>query len=237
MSKLKEFPGNAYRVFQDAQRHTCLRVNVSPQGVHYIPWDVTTLEVKFLSNKEFEQTFVMESSDYPVKKAAQSYLSGTWMTVSPEAKKHLIHLTGGKYKETAKPLNFDNKESIMTEAAAAEATAKKTKGKVAAPKADTKAAPKGKTKVVAEKAAPKGKTKVAAPAAEKATRTSKEAGLKIKVIDKNPSVRPGSNREAQFNCILSSKTTDEAAEKLRELTNKPWDVIRVAVANGIIEIG
>lgn len=233
MNKPKKFPGNAYCVFQDVQRHTCIRVNVAAEGVHFIPMDASGLELRHLSNMEFEQMYIIELKDYPVKKAAESYLTGNFIPVTDSAKKHLLHLTGRTFTETATTHNFENKESIMTEAAAQAATEKKTKK----PAPKTEAAP---AKVSKKVAAPEAKAskKVAAPKEEKepGTRTSKEAGQKIKVLIKKPEVRPGSNREKHFEAVLSSKTTDEAALKLREYTNKPWDVIRVCVAQGIIEL-
>jgi len=231
--------GSDYRVFQDEQRHTCIRVNCCKQGVWFIPFEASSLDLQFLTNKEFELRYTRELTDYPVKKAANMYLA-PWQQVSPDAKKHLIYLTGGVFRDTAKPLNFEDKESIMTEEAKVEKAKKDGAKKVSAPKA---AAPAGGKKAPAKAEAPKAEKaapkKVAAPKADgegSKTRTSKEAGKKIKVIDKNPAVRPGSSREAQYKVLLACKTTDEAAEKLRELTDKPWDLVRLAVSAGVIEL-
>lgn len=225
--------GSDYCVFQDEQRHTCIRVRCDKAGVWFIPFEASNLDLHFLPNKEFEQRFTRALEDYPVRKAARMYVS-PWQTISPDARKHLFYLTGGNFPETAKPLNFQNKESIMTDEAIEKAEAKKTKAAPTKPKA-------GKVKEAApakaEKATPK---KVAAPKVESTggskTRVSKEAGKKIKVLEKNPAVRPGSSREAQYKVLLACKTTDEAAEKLRDLTDKPWDLIRLAVSAGVIEM-
>lgn len=230
--------GKFYRVFQDAQRHTCIRVACSQEGVWLIPMH-TIIEVVFLSHKEFEMRYVRELTDYPLKKAAASYLGATWLTFSHEAKKHLEYLRNGYVIDTAVDYNFLNKEFIMSEEAKAaaekKAAGKKTEVKKATAPAPKKAAGKVEKPAPAPKAAPK---KVAAPKAdgEKAKRISKEAGMKIKVLDKNPAVRPGSSREAQYKVLLSCKTTDEAGDKLRELTDKPWDLVRHAVTAGVIEL-
>jgi hypothetical protein len=214
-------------VFQDVQRHTCIRIKCSKAGVTYIPMD-TMLDVKTLSHKEFEQMYVIHLKDYPVKRAASSYLSAAWIQVTAQARRHLEFLAGKSFTDAVSTLNFENKESIMTEAAKAE----KVK-KVAAPKA----APKKAEKAVKEPA-----KKVAAPAKEAKTgsvgRTgvSKEAGKKISVLNKNPVVREGSNRAAVMKVLLGCKNTDDAAAKMREFTDKPWDVIRDAVLKEIIQL-
>lgn len=227
--------GSDYRVFQDTQRHTCIRVRCEKPGVWFIPLD-TVLDLQFLPHKEFEMQYVIELKDYPVRKAANTYLA-PWQGVTPEAKRHLMYLTGGVFADTAKPLIFNNKESIMTEEAKAAAETKAKK--VAAPKAEKAPGKKATAPAPAKKPTKGAAKKVAAPDAEKAergTRVSKEAGRKIKVLDKNPAVRPGSAREEQYKVLLSCKTTDEAGEKLRDLTNKPWDLVRLAVTMGVIEL-
>lgn len=233
-----------YAVFQDKQRHTCIRTKVSKKGVEFIPMD-TTLSVVTLPHKEFEQLYVIHLKDYPVKQAAESYLGASWLGVSESAKRHLMHLTSSKFADAIKPLHFENKESIMTEDLKAKPAAKKVAApatkKVAAPKTAPKAAPAAKKAAVpaakkeAAPAAKKVAAKVAAPAGAR-TGTSKEGGKKITVLIKNPPVRPGSNREAQYKIILGCKNSDEAAEKLRDLTDKPWDVIRTAVQQEIISL-
>jgi len=240
MSPLKKpaVGGSDYCVFQDEQRHTCIRVRCDKAGVWFIPYEASHLDLEFLTNYEFEHRFPRQLEDYPVRRAARMYVA-PWQTISPDAKKHLLHLTGGDFP-TANTLNFQNKESIMTDEAKAKDEAKKAAPKkAAAPKAEkpTKASAAPKAEKAPAKEAPK---KVAAPKATSdggsKTRVSKEAGKKIKVIDKNPAVRPGSSREAQYKVLLACKTTDEAAEKLRELTDKPWDLVRLAVSAGVIEI-
>lgn len=77
-----------YAVFQDAQRHTCIRVKRSPKGVDYIPFASEGLEVVRTSHKEFEMQYEHRLRDYPVQKAATTYLGASWVPVSDVAKKH-----------------------------------------------------------------------------------------------------------------------------------------------------
>jgi hypothetical protein len=266
-SKKPAIGGNDYRVFQDSERHTCIRVNcASKAGVWFIPWDVNSLRLELLPHKDFEQQYVIELKDYPVKKAAASYIGATWVGCSEEVRKHLEYLSGVKFKENAKIINFEGRESVMSEAAqaavaaakksAADEAAKKAKAPAKAP-AKKAAAPAKKAEVVKAPAPINGKAgsvkKVEAPAkkveaakvpAKKVDatstgekgRTSKELGKKITVLNKNPKARAGSNLEKMYGVLITCKTTDEAGEKLRAMTDKPWDVVRMAVKKEIIKV-
>lgn len=65
---------------------------------------------------------------------------------------------------------------------------------------------------------------------------SKESGLKINPTGKELSTRDGSLSQAFLVDILASKTTDEAVAKIRPLNDKPWDIVRSAVARGYITL-
>jgi hypothetical protein len=194
-----------YGVFQDEQRHTCIRLKVGKTGVDYVAWSTSALEVAHRSNKEFEQQYTIELTDYPVKQAAQSYLGATWVPVSIAAKKHLTYLAGEKFKEQIPEINFENKESIMTEEAknAAKATKVAPPKKVSAPskpaakkpatKEENQARnnPKLAAEKAAAKAAPKKAEKVAAPAKEKKVTAPKEdPGVTLKKSAKEGDLPP-----------------------------------------------
>lgn len=69
------------------------------------------------------------------------------------------------------------------------------------------------------------------------TGRSKEAGCKIVILDKSADkTREGSKNALFFKIISESKTTDEAVVEIRKYMDKPWDVIRMAVARGFIEL-
>lgn len=77
----------------------------------------------------------------------------------------------------------------------------------------------------------------AAKSSHPLTGRSKEAGMKIKVIDKTANrTREGSNNAEFFAILNQSKTTDEAVEKIRTKNSKPWDIVRMAVARGYITL-
>lgn len=169
------------------------------------------LDVCFMGNKEFEQRYTIVLTDYSVKKAAESYLKATWLTVSEVAKKYLQHLTGANFKDSATTLNFNDKESIMTqeaqEAQEAQAAASKKANKVAAPKADAKpAAKKGAAKPAAKAAAP-AKTKVAAP--EKAAKAESGGDIrKITLLEKANPKREGTASFERYALYKTGMTVD-----------------------------
>lgn len=218
MSALKSI-GNAYRVFQDAQRRTCIRINAASEGVLFIPMDSSGLEVVKLSNKDFEQRFTIECGDYPVQKAAESYLNAKWIAVSEVAKKHLEYLTGGKFKDPVIQPDFKDKESIMTEKAQAAAEAKKTAkpakkdAKPAAKKGAAKPAPKKVESPKAGKAAP---TKVAAPKQEKTPREPKTAAgpdnREITLLSKENPKREGSASFDRYALYKNGMKVDQFIE-------------------------
>jgi hypothetical protein len=65
--------------------------------------------------------------------------------------------------------------------------------------------------------------------------SSKEAGYLV--VGKVNVAREGTVRHWQYQQILESTTTDEAAEKIRCTMSKPWDVIRLALCAGVFELG
>lgn len=80
-------------------------------------------------------------------------------------------------------------------------------------------------------------TKAVAAPVHPLTGRSKEAGMKIVVADKSANrTREGSKNELFFQILEASKTTDDAVVKIREHMNKPWDIVRMAVARGYIRL-
>ena len=196
-----------YAVFQDAQRHTCIRVAVGKKGVDYIPYSASEIAVVHATHLEFEKQYRIELTDYPVSKAALSYLNQSWTPVTPAAKKYLSHLTGGKFVDKTPELNFENKESIMTEEAKAAAKKVSAPKKVEAPKKVAAPAAKKPTgahtkeenqarnnsKLAGEKAAAKVAAKVekvAAPKKEKAVKAPADYTVTLKKSDKDETLPP-----------------------------------------------
>lgn len=163
-------------VFQDEQRRTCIRLSCSKKGVKFIPMDSSGLVIQELPNKEFEMRYTRHLADYSVKVAASSYLAASWLPIDGDAKRKLQKLSG--IEETVKPIDFENKESVMTEEAKEKSVkqekvkVKVSKGakpaKVAAPKADAKAVKVEAPKVDAKPAKANGKAKTTGKAAAKA---------------------------------------------------------------------
>lgn len=112
-----------YAVFQDVQRHTCIRIGLDQHHVQFIPM-AAVLEVVELSHYEFEKQYT-QLEDYPVKQAARMYLEATHLERSPIAKKHLDYLCGNSFVDPVQITNFNEKESVMTPAAQKAAAAKK----------------------------------------------------------------------------------------------------------------
>lgn len=177
-----------YAVFCDDQRRTCIRVARDSKHVQFIPMD-TELNVYELTHYEFEKQYSIHMADYPVRQAAQKYLQANWLAVTPAAQKQLDFIAGKTFIDPVAPTNFNQKESIMTEAAKSKAAAKPAAKPAPAKAAPTKVAPaKPAAKPAPTKAAAPTKTAAPAkapgkPAAE--GKTSKFAGLKIKLIQKD----------------------------------------------------
>jgi hypothetical protein len=189
-----------HAVFCDAERRTCIRVSVDRKFIRYIPMD-TSLHVAKATHMEFEQRYTNHMKDYPVKQAAQMYLGANWLEASPEAKRHLEFLISGKFKDAVKPLNFEDKESIMATGKPAVKAAKK----VAAPKPAAKAA-----KVSAPKAAAK-EAKVAGPDNRKIT----------VLVGENP--KRGSAAE-RFDLYKKNATVDKYVAAGGKKEDIGWDV-------------
>ncbi len=171
-----------YAVYQDEQRHTCIRVGMDRSGVQFIAM-AGTLDVCELPHYDFEQRYA-RALDYPVKQAAKMYLESTHLAISEIAKQHLDYLCGNTFTDPVTVVNYQHKESIMTPeaemkaaakaagkpAATTKAPAKKAEAKPASRPAQKEAAAK-KFAGPAAKTAPAKATKVAAPAAVNAKAT------------------------------------------------------------------
>jgi hypothetical protein len=107
---------SVFSVFQDAQRHTCIRIAQSNKTVTFIPM-ATELLVYELTHYEFERQYTIELKDYPVKRAAELYLEAKHLLCSDLAKRHLEFICGKSFIDPVVPLNFNNQESIMATAA------------------------------------------------------------------------------------------------------------------------
>jgi hypothetical protein len=201
-----------YAVFQDAQRHTCIRIATSAKMVTFIPM-ATELLVYDLSHYEFEKLYTKQLTDYPVKKAAQLYIEAKWLNSSPLAKKHLDFICGNTFTD---PVSGDKppKEPTM-------ATAAKTAGPtpVKAPvKAATKAPAKPAAKAAPVKAAPAAKAapakaaKAPADKKESAGRTNKHAGKKITLVAKENPKREGTAAHAIFALYKTGQTVEQFLE-------------------------
>lgn len=207
----------AYGVFQDEQRHTCIRLAESKAGYTYIPWDNVGLAVHKLPRREFEKRYVLELTDYPLKKAATSFLGATWVEATEEARKCLEFIKSGKFKEINKLINFENKEYQMPAKEKA-AAPKKVAAKPAATAPKKVEAPK---KVAAKPSAsaikPLNPTKVATPAPAKAApknaakprgRSSVYVGKKITLLSKENPKRTGSASYARFALYKTGMTVE-----------------------------
>ena len=218
---------SVFAVFQDAQRHSCIRIAQSNKTVTFIPM-ATELLVYELTHYEFERQYTIKLEDYPVKRAAELYLEAKHLLCSDLAKRHLEFICGKSFVDPVVPLNFDNQESIMatkpaTKPAAkvdAKAPAVKTTAPAKAPavkvaaKVDAKATPVAKpaAKVEAPKAAKAAK---AAPAkADKAPKADEFAGKSIVVLNKDHGRREGTWSHFMNQTAVTSKTTAEAQAKV-----------------------
>ena len=200
---------DVYAVFQDAQRHTCIRVAQSSKMVTFIPM-ATELMVYDLSHYEFEKLYTKQLTDYPVKKAAQLYLEAKWLNSSPLAKRHLDFICGNTFTDPVKG-EPPKKEPTMATAAqtAGKAPAKAPVKVVAKPPA--KAAP---TKAAPVKAAPVKAAKAPAKAEKKesAGRTNKHAGKKITVVAKENPKREGTAAHDIFSLYKTGQTVEQFLE-------------------------
>ena len=198
-AKTKKAPDTeAYAVFQDAQRHTCIRIAVSNKMVSFIPM-ASELLVYDLSNYEFEKLYATQLTDYPVKKAAQLYLEAKWLNSSPLAKQHLNFICGNTFTDPVK--GEFQEEPIMATAAPTKAAPAKAPAAKAAP-----------AKAPAAKAAPaKAPAAKAAPAAKEAKVAAVDK-RKITVLNKENPHREGSGRAEAFDALKSSKTVQDYVE-------------------------
>ena len=209
-AKTKKAPDTeAYAVFQDDQRHTCIRIAVSNKMVSFIPM-ASELLVYDLSNYEFEKLYATQLTDYPVKKAAQLYLEAKWLNSSPLAKQHLNFICGNTFTDPVK--GEHQEEPTMATAANTAAPAKKAPPAKAPAKAPAvKAAPAkaAPAKAPAAKAAP-----AKASAAKAESKENKFAGKKITVLNKEHGRREGTWSHFMNDTAVKSKTTDEAQSKV-----------------------
>jgi len=173
-----------YAVFSDTEHHTCIRVARDSKHVQFIPM-AGELTIYELTHYEFEKQYSTQLTDYPVKKAAATYLGAEWLSCTPAAKKHLEFICGKSFVDPVTPINFDKKESIMTEAAKKAAASKKPAPSKPATKVEKpvagKPAAKPATKVAPAKTPAPGKALAAAGA------PAKFSGKKIQLVEKtNP---------------------------------------------------
>lgn len=205
---------NEYGVFRDANRHTCIRVNIGRKYVEFIPMHPTEVAVQRMDEKEFSHTYE-PMPDYPVKRAAEHYLfTEKFKTFSAKASEHLKRIVADPaYKYDAqqfKPLKKEPEMATKTKATATQAE-KISGGKAAANKPAAKGAP-AKTKPETVKPT-KTKATAAAPATEATAhrgRTSAVSGKKIVLVKGAANAtRAGSKRAALLDAVLAAKLTDD----------------------------
>ena len=205
-----------YAVFWDDERRTCIRVAQDSRHVQFIPM-ATDLTVYELTHYEFEKQYGQQVPDYPVKKAAEMYLKANWLTIQESARKHLEYLCGKTFVDPIRPTNFQNKESIMTEAAkekAAKTNAKApAKTKAAGAKKSPAKAPapvKGKPEAKAPVKAAKEPAEKAAPMGSRALKSF--SGKKIQLVEKTNPKREGSAAHGKYALYKDGMTTEKFLE-------------------------
>ncbi len=212
---------SVYAVFQDAQRHTCIRIAQSNKTVTFIPM-ATELLVYELSHYEFERLYTIELKDYPVKRAAELYLEAKHLLCSDLAKRHLDFICGKSFVDPVVPLNFNSQESIMATSKPAAKTATKVDAKAPATKAPAAKVPAKAEAKAPVKAAPAAKAatkvdaaKAPAKAAAKPAKTASEfEGKSIVVLNKDHGRREGTWSHFMNETAVTSKTTADAQAKV-----------------------
>lgn len=224
-----------YGVFQDANRHTCIMISEIRGKVQYVPMTSGDLELLTMSSREFHTEF-KRMPDYPVKRAAEYYLSiATSLSAgSSKVREHLGRIVADPSLEYDRslfnpiPKPQPRKDIIMA-----------TKGTKAPAKAAAKKTEGGKKPSLASKAASKApvsnETEAGVP------RVSKYAGKDITVIGENPA-REGTIRHAIIAAIMKAKNTDKVlgtdvsnADGSKTETIAPGHV-SWCVSNGVIEL-
>lgn len=77
-----------YSVQRDPNRHTCICVAIERKFSYYIPMEADSVTVRQMENAEFAHLYEVVP-EYPVRRAAEIYLSAPNKEVSPKAKEHL----------------------------------------------------------------------------------------------------------------------------------------------------
>lgn len=229
-----------YAVFHDANRHSCIRVQIGHKHTKFIPFEAAELSVKSLTNAEFDRTYT-ELPDYAPQRAAEIYLfdpDGVKREVSSEARAHLERLAGKPYRkevlpaeEAPAPVHQPKKERTMTEAAQAAAPAKRkapAKTAAEAPAPAKKAAKKEEPKKGAPTKGASKKGEAAEPAGRgRAPNIAGTAKIKI-LVKENPKRGGAADRYALYK---NGMTVDEYIAAGGKRADVNWDV-----AQGFIEV-
>lgn len=188
-----------YAVYRDRQNHTCIVLKDTSKTVEFIAMGNEFLVGK-MDAREFHTEY-KAMPEYPVKRAAEQYLSFASLNegLTAKAREHLDGIVADPTLEYDRslfnPVPKPIKEKHIMAAAKKAAPAKAT----------------GKKEALSEKAAKPGKAPV-----EKETKgggspvpkVSKYAGKKIKKLADH-GAREGSIRAALLDAILSAKNTDD----------------------------
>lgn len=203
-----------YAVFQDHNRHSCIRVAEGPKWVQFIPMASHEITIDRLTPREFYASYRPLDS-YPLKRAAEKFLHRGGLTnVTKQATEHLRRILDGNFvaPETSKTLDTEEEANMATKKEGG-AAAKKTP-------AAAKKAPKGSKPEAA--AAPPAAKKRAGKAAEGAAAPAKKAGRPredntVYSVKDESSVKRGFLREyVDAAKKLGSFTRDKLVDKFED---------------------
>lgn len=81
-----------YGVYQDENRHTCIKLKEDDKHVWFVPMAAGELAQARMTSREFAHTYKV-MTEYPVRRAAEMYLgSPVPQVVAPEVREHLEHI-------------------------------------------------------------------------------------------------------------------------------------------------
>lgn len=226
----------AYGVFQDLNRHTCIRVKIGVRYTEFIPMEAGALGIQKINSTEFAKTYE-PLLNYSLQRAAEKYLFRSELQeVQPQAREHLrkiLEYAGGTAPVYTLPTQPAKQPIESTKMARKQATQEVTEEVQDAPapkaaKKVAKTAEKKAAKVGAPPAAAKRRAAVAEPEESSGRGRAKFSGqykaeMKIKLLVKENPKREGSASYDRYELYRTAKTIGQFVEGGGKLADIKYD--------------